>query len=135
MYGTLCMENRGVAECDYSNYCELCYEVSDCIRCYNTNYATDCKSVRTATIFRTASDLECILCTNLINQSHCIENKKLQRKYFAAKKNKGPQKAYENYKIMTENRKIRTSINCENCRNYLNCKNCENFFDMSNARI
>lgn len=139
IYGTLCMENKSVAECDYSNYCELCYEISDCIRCYNTNFATDCKECTDCNyITNCIGCRECILCTNLINRAYCIENKELPKEEYLARKKeilKNHKKAYEKFLKTRQERivKFAHQINCENCTgDYLkNCKNCTNCFDMS----
>lgn len=137
MYGTLCMENRDVADCDYSNYCEVCYEISDCIRCYNCNFATDCKECTDCNYIADCIGCrECIFCTNLINQSYYIENKKLTKEKYPARKKeilKDREKAYEKFLEIREKRivKFAHQINCENCTgDYLkNCKNCINCFD------
>lgn len=139
MYGILCMENRNVVECDYSNYCELCYEISDCIHCYNLNFAMDCKECTDCNYISDCIGCrECILCTNLINQSYCIENKKLSKgKYLARKKEilENCKKAYEKFLEIRRKRVVKFAhqVNCENCTgDYLkNCKNCANCFDMS----
>jgi hypothetical protein len=86
-YGILCMHNKNVMECDYSNNCELCYEISDCLECYNVDYATDCRNCFDCSYISDCIGCNnCILCTNLINQSYCIENKKLSKEGFKEKK-------------------------------------------------
>ncbi len=146
MFGVLCMRNKNVAECDYSYDCELCYEIQDCLRCYNVDYAMDCNSCSDCSYISDCIGCQnCILCTNLINQSYCIENKKLSKEDFAKKKAaldlKNPNglasraELYKRFLNLREKRIVKFAhiISCENCTgDYLkNCKNCQNCFDAS----
>jgi len=146
MYGVLCMHNKNVAECDYSYNCELCYEIQDCTRCYNTDYAMDCNSCTDCSYVSDCIGCQnCVLCTNLINQSYCIENEKLSKEDFAKKKAElglgNPENStsraelYKRFLDLREKRIVKFAhvISCENCTgDYLkNCKNCQNCFDAS----
>lgn len=144
-YGNLCMHNRNVYECDYSNKCELCYEISDCLECYNTDYARDCRNCYDcAYISDCIGCHNCILCTNLINQSYCIENTKLSKEEYMKKKRELVRSdteirknTFNRFLALREKRiiKFANQILCENSTgNYLkNCKNCQNCFDLSDC--
>lgn len=137
MYGMLCMHNRNVVECDYSNNCELCYEIQDCVECYNTDFATDCKNCHDCSYIQNCIGCgDCILCTNLINKSLHIENKPVTKEEFEKRKKEllaNREKTYEKFLELREKRVVKFAYqnSCENCTgNYLkHCKNCQNCFD------
>jgi hypothetical protein len=141
MYGVLSMHNRDVVECDYSNHCEFCYEISDCLKCYNCDYSRDCKSCHDCSyVSDCISCNNCILCTNLINQSYCIENKPVPKEEYEKRKQallspENRKRTYDRFLDLFAKRivKFAHAIHCENSTgDYLkNCKNCINCFDTS----
>jgi hypothetical protein len=141
MFGVLCMHNRNVAECDYSNYCELCYEIQDCTKCYNIDFAADCKNCHDCSYISDCIGCNnCILCTNQINKSYCIENNQLTKEEFEKKKKellKNSEETYKKFLDLREKRVVKFAYqsSCENCAgNYLkHCKNCQNCFDCTES--
>jgi hypothetical protein len=141
MYGVLCMHSRDTADSDYSNHCEFCYEISDCLKCYNCNYTHDCKGCHDCSyISDCISCNNCILCTNLMNQSYCIENKPVPKEEYLRRKEEllspeNREETYQRFLDLCEERvvKFAHAIRCENSTgDYIkNCKNCINCFDTS----
>lgn len=141
MYGVLSMHNRNVVECDYSNYCELCYEIQDCTGCYNIDFATDCKNCHDCSYISDCIGCDnCILCTNQINKSYHIENKPVPKEEFKKRKQElltNREETYRKFIELREKRVVKFAYqnSCENCTgNYLkHCKNCHNCFDLTES--
>lgn len=141
-FGVLGMYNKNCLEFDYSNHCELCYEISDCLDCYNLNFALDCKSCHDCSFVSDCIGCnDCILCTNLINQTHCINNQKLSKEEFELEKQKilyqDIATTFRQFLDLHSKRIVKFAhhVNCENSTgNYLkNCKNCMNCFDTAES--
>ncbi|HQH27052.1 MAG TPA: hypothetical protein PLP17_06620, partial [Oligoflexia bacterium] len=145
MFGTLCMHNRSCLDCDFSNYNELCCEVSDCIRCYGCWFAFDCANCTDCALISDCTACQdCILCCNLVQRRWCVRNKQLSKEEYAAEKAKLLDGSYTSQRRCTDElRELRQRrivkhshlVSCENVSGgYIkNSRNCFNAYDVSDS--
>ncbi|MEK7548258.1 MAG: hypothetical protein AAB540_05165 [Patescibacteria group bacterium] len=145
MYGILCDKNKSCLDLDFSYRNELVYFCSDVVDSYgcqflwNSNNCSQCYF---------SEDLigctECISCSNLRNQSFCIENKKYEKNEYFRKKAQMFTGRHSDFDLMfrrfLEMRgsrivKYAHNVGCENCvGDYIkNSKNCTKCFDVTDS--
>ncbi len=86
-YGTLCMYNKDSMDIDISDRNEQCYFLGDSNGCYGCEYVFDSKNCKNSYYLSDCIDsTECILSTNLVNKSYCINNKQYSKEEYEALK-------------------------------------------------
>lgn len=145
LYGTLCMHNKNCVDCDFSNSNELCYEICDCVDCYDCRFALDSKNCSGCAFISNCTGCKnCILCVNLVQKSYCVRNRQLSKDEYedirvqllngsrACQKRGG-----EEFLRIREQRIVKNSemISCETCTGgYLKySRNCTNAYDVSDS--
>lgn len=145
MYGTLSMYNLKCLDLDFSNYNELCYMISDCVKCYSCSFAFDCNNCSDCHFTSDCTGChDLILCTNLVKKSYCINNEQLSKDEYLAKKKDFlngsfamQQQNFQNFLKLRDQRIVKYGhiVQCQNSDgDYLkNCKNCHVSFDGSDS--
>lgn len=145
MYGTLSMYNLKCLDLDFSNYNELCYMISDCVKCYSCSFVFDCNNCSDCHFVSDCIGChELILCTNLVKKSYCINNEQFSKEEYLAKKKDFlngsfamQQQNFQNFLKLRGKRIVKYGhiVQCQNSDgDYLkNCKNCHVSFDSSDS--
>ena len=146
MFGTLCMHNQNVLDCDYSNDSKFSYMLNDAVNCYECQFVFDSKNCTNCYFISDCTNCtECILCTNLNNKSYCINNIQLSKEEYFQKKQEfmtggflQQQKNFQDFLELRKKRIVKYShtLSCEHCSgDYLkNSKDCQNCYDASDSQ-
>lgn len=123
---------------------ELCLDLINSSKCFNSLFLLNCKSVHdSAFLYDCRNCNDCLFCFNLRNKQYCFGNKQLSKEEFEKKKNEwdfSSFKAYEKAKQFFDEMMKETAWHralqidkCENSTgNFLrNSKDCENCYMLS----
>jgi len=126
-------------DCLRARRCELCYEVIDSVNCYGSSYLQDCDNCSESAFLKSCIGCKnCLMCVNLKNAEHCIENRQVTKEEFEATlahlNTRGAIEAaklrFEDLKREHPHKSIH-AIQCENVTGdyLLNCKNADGCYD------
>jgi hypothetical protein len=142
----LCFGSGFMEDCSYTNWTnyaknslgsaniELCYEVIDCKKTYNSNFCQDCTGLCDCSYcYDCHSCKNCFGCVNLRNKQFCFLNKQLTKdKYDKAIREFNTNYFFSelNKIFMQSPRRASFQMNCEKCtgNHLLNCKNVQDSF-------
>lgn len=137
-------ESSDLIDCAYCFACTNCYECLNLDKCYDCTYVLDSSNSESCYFSYNLNGCKnCILCSNLVNKSYCINNKQYTPEEFAAMKkgifvNGTALRNFINnfYDLLKKSiRKENTNIQTENSLgDYLKrCKDCAYSFDGENG--
>src|SRR3989344_5053415 len=124
---------------------ELCYECVDCNNCYNIKFSQQCRNCLDSWfLYNCRGCSNCFLCTNLVQKSHCINNKQYAKEEYqtiVAKFLTGDRNTitklldeFQVMKMMTLQRAVEGFNHTDSSGNYLqNTRNCKSCFDLQEA--
>ncbi len=89
MYSNRVVENKLSGDLYVAFENELCYELVNCTKCYQTLYSMNSQEcVNSYFLFSCKNCTDCIGCTNLRSQSYCIFNKRYSKDEYEIEKTK-----------------------------------------------
>jgi hypothetical protein len=83
MFSNLAIDCKDSSEIYFSNYCEFCYEISNCNKCYKVFWGNNLRDCIDSYFLQDCANCnECIMCCNLNNKSFCYKNKQYTKEEF-----------------------------------------------------
>ena len=83
MFSNLGIDCKDSAEIYLSNYCEFCYEISNCQKCYRVYFGSNLKDCIDSYFLNDSVNCSnCIMCCNLNNKSFYYKNKQYTKDEF-----------------------------------------------------
>ena len=87
MYGNRLVENKQSGDMYVAFYNELCYDITNCTKCYRTRYSFNSQECTDSYfLWNCKNCTNCIGCVNLRGGSNCIFNQQYTKEEFEAKK-------------------------------------------------
>lgn len=143
LYSYWIQKSKDLADCSFCHECTLCYECDNCENCYNLDYSQNCKDCHDSTLLKNCTGCSnCIACTNLVQKSYYILNKKCSKEeYEEALKNfkktnpNSHNQNNKNFQNLQSPQKFAQILKSENCTGdyIVNSKNCSNCFHAQDA--
>ncbi len=134
-----CMYSRGInnsrdcVDCLRVDRCELCYEGTDLMGCYNTIYSTDCSDCSDCSFSTNLRGCKnCVGCHGLVQKEYYVFNKPVSKEEYEQMKLSVEEIREKNKKIYLETpKRYLREIQCENCLgdHIQKCKNSREVFD------
>lgn len=155
----LCFGSGYMQDCAYTNWSyysknsfdmlgasntELCYEMIDAKKMYNSSYCQDCSNLSDCMFCYDSHSLKnCFGCVNLRNKEFCFLNEQLSEQAYKEKiAHVDMQKFWPEYQklLLASPRRASFQLNCEDCTgdHLVNCKNVHDSFytdDSQDARF
>jgi len=83
MFSNLGIDCKDSAEIYFSNYCEFCYEISNCNKCHKVFWGNNLKDCIDSYFLQDCTNCnECIMCCNLSNKTFCYKNKQYNKEEY-----------------------------------------------------
>jgi len=137
-YGFLVVKNKDAVDCLWCTDCELVYQCTDCIKCYNLKYGENCDNCSDSAFLYNCTGLHnCLFCINLKNKEYHILNKPVSKEEYenALAFLNG---SYKNYQITIEKfNEYKEQFPIRQANNYVSCENVfgENIFNSKNIYL
>jgi len=87
MFANLGINCKDSAEVYFSEHCDLCYEISNSLRCHKVCFGNNLKDCMDSYFLQDCTNCnECIMSCNLQNKSFCYKNKQYTKEEYLVKK-------------------------------------------------
>ena len=152
LYSYWIQKSKDCVDCSFVDNSTLCFECDNCENCYNLDYSQNCKDCHDSKLLKNCTGCSnCIACTNLVQKSYHILNKKCSKEEFEETsknlKESSPNSHDQNDKYLEKfqsrfqdldlysSQKFAQIMKSENCTGdyIVNSKNCSNCFHAQDA--
>lgn len=142
MYGSYALGNTDVLDTLWVTDSELCYECTECRKCYNVRHAQNCEGCVDGMFLLNCRGVKnCLLCVNLVKKEYHILNEPVSKEEYermlaeiagSYEKHQEMLRRFEELKRRFPVRKALNLVNCENCSgdHIFGCKNVQNSYDI-----
>jgi len=142
MFSNLGIDCKDSLEIYFSNFCEFCYEISNCDKCNKVFWGSNLKDCMDSYFLQDCRNCnECIMCCNLNNKTYCYKNKQyIKEEYLKIKEDfLNELKNNLNYIknefkqfLISQPKKYANILKSQNCSgdNITECNNVKNSFNI-----